>query len=305
MAVVTSDFLAGLFTNFRVIWEDAFLAASSMNTYDRYCTTVPSDTDTESYNWLSTVPKMKEWLDERQFEGLTQYNYSIKNKSFEVSIEVNREALEDDKYGMIRPRIAQLGQEAARYPAELAITTLAAGDAAACYDGANYFATTHSEESSGTQSNLLTGSGTTLSAFRTDFLAMRTAMRRFKDGKGRTMNLRPDLVIIPPELQDITEQLFNTNIIALSSGSQQSNILQGTADVMVDPYLTDVNDWYGLCTTQVLKPLIFQQRKAPEFVSLDNPTDVNAFLRKKFFYGVDSRFNVGYGIWQLAVKTTN
>ena len=62
MAVITSDFLAGLFTNFRVIWQDAFLAAAANNPYDRYCTVVPSGTDTESYNWLGTVPKMREWI---------------------------------------------------------------------------------------------------------------------------------------------------------------------------------------------------------------------------------------------------
>ncbi|MEM5789001.1 MAG: Mu-like prophage major head subunit gpT family protein, partial [Syntrophobacteraceae bacterium] len=35
-------------------------------------------------------------------------------------------------------------------------------------------------------------------------------------------------------------------------------------------------------------------------VSMDRPDDNEAFMRKKFRYGVDDRKNVGYGLWQLA-----
>lgn len=58
--------------------------------------------------------------------------------------------------------------------------------------------------------------------------------------------------------------------------------------------------WYLLDTRRALKPIIFQQRKAPNFVSLDRETDPNVFMKKEFLYGVDSRCNVGYGFWQQA-----
>jgi len=305
MAVVTSDFLAGLFTNFRVIWEDAFLAASSAVDYERYCTIVPSETDTESYNWLGTVPKMSEWIDQRNLQGLVPSTYSLKNKHYEASIEVDRDTLEDDKYNLIRPRIQQLGQEAARYPAELAVTALVAGGSTACYDGANFFSASHSEDGSGTQSNTNTGTGTTLAQVRADFISARTAMRRTKDGKARPMNLRPDLVIVPPDLEDVFEQLIHTNMIALSSGTQQSNVLLNAADIMVDSLLTDLNDWFLLCTRQPIKPLLFQWRKQPEFAAVNNPSDAEVFKTKKFAYGVDMRCSAGYGLWQMAQRITN
>lgn len=58
--------------------------------------------------------------------------------------------------------------------------------------------------------------------------------------------------------------------------------------------------WYLLDTTKMIKPFIFQQRTTPQLVRQDNPTDENAFLRKKYRYGVDYRGAVGYGLWQLA-----
>lgn len=58
--------------------------------------------------------------------------------------------------------------------------------------------------------------------------------------------------------------------------------------------------WYLLDCSRVLKPLIFQDRKKPQFVWKDQETDENVFNRREFVYGVDSRCNVGFGFWQQA-----
>lgn len=61
--------------------------------------------------------------------------------------------------------------------------------------------------------------------------------------------------------------------------------------------------WYLLDNSRALKPIIFQQRKAPTFVAKTAETDDNVFDRNEFLYGVDSRDNVGYGFWQLAYRS--
>lgn len=58
--------------------------------------------------------------------------------------------------------------------------------------------------------------------------------------------------------------------------------------------------WYVLDTSRVIKPLIFQDRKKPQFVAKDSVTDDNVFTANKLVYGVDSRNNAGYGFWQMA-----
>jgi phage major head subunit gpT-like protein len=58
--------------------------------------------------------------------------------------------------------------------------------------------------------------------------------------------------------------------------------------------------WFLLCTNRTVKPIIYQERKAPEFVNKDRPTDDNVFERREFVYGVDMRCNVGYGFPQMA-----
>lgn len=58
--------------------------------------------------------------------------------------------------------------------------------------------------------------------------------------------------------------------------------------------------WYLLDTSRVLKPIILQERKKPNFVAKTSETDENTFHRNEYVYGVDCRRNVGFGFWQLA-----
>jgi phage major head subunit gpT-like protein len=58
--------------------------------------------------------------------------------------------------------------------------------------------------------------------------------------------------------------------------------------------------WYLLDARRPLKPLIFQDRKSPEFVAKTALTDENVFNAGEFVYGVDCRRAAGFGFWQLA-----
>ncbi len=57
--------------------------------------------------------------------------------------------------------------------------------------------------------------------------------------------------------------------------------------------------WFLMDDTRPLKPVIFQKRKAPVFQAKDDPTDENVWRRKEFEYGVDARYNAGFGFWQF------
>ena len=46
--------------------------------------------------------------------------------------------------------------------------------------------------------------------------------------------------------------------------------------------------------------MIYQERKAANFVYKDKETDDNVFDQRRFVYGADTRCNVGYGLPQLA-----
>jgi len=58
--------------------------------------------------------------------------------------------------------------------------------------------------------------------------------------------------------------------------------------------------WFLLNTTRTVKPIIYQERKPPEFVTQDDPALQTVFQNRQFTYGVDMRCNVGYGFPQMA-----
>lgn len=69
----------------------------------------------------------------------------------------------------------------------------------------------------------------------------------------------------------------------------------------VSNYQAGAGEGWGLMVTnRAVKPVIYQENMKAKFVAMDNPDDPNVFMKKKFYYGVDGIWNVGYGLWQLA-----
>ena len=58
--------------------------------------------------------------------------------------------------------------------------------------------------------------------------------------------------------------------------------------------------WVLLDSSRLLKPIIYQERKPFQFVSLFQEDDPNVFHSKQYLFGVDGRCNVGYGFWQTS-----
>lgn len=104
---------------------------------------VPSSTGEEKYGWLGQTTKYREWIGDRQFQNLKQHDYTIKNKTFENTVAVPREAVDDDQYGVYSPLMQQLGQDAALHPDELVYGLLTAGFSTLCFDGQYFFDTDH------------------------------------------------------------------------------------------------------------------------------------------------------------------
>lgn len=154
--------LADAFRGFQLVYQGAFATAPSM--FDRVAFTVPSTGAEETYPWLGSMPRFREWIGDRVFNSLKTHGYTIKNKPFEVSIEVDRDHLEDDKLGIYTPMFSELGGQSKTHPDELVFAALAAGFSTPCYDGQYFFDTDHPVEladgTMGTWSNSGGGSGT-------------------------------------------------------------------------------------------------------------------------------------------------
>ena len=96
--IVNQQNLHGLDVAYSTAFNKAFSGVAPK--YQKLATVVPSTTASTNYKWLGQIPKMKEWIGEREIQSLSGYDYTIKNKKFELTVSVPREDIEDDQYGI-------------------------------------------------------------------------------------------------------------------------------------------------------------------------------------------------------------
>lgn len=160
--IINRSGLTTLFIAFKAAFQKQF--DGTPVDYDQITLTVTSTTNSEEYGWLGMTTRFREWIGDRVFQSIKTHGYTIKNKTYENSVEVSRDAIEDDQYGVYTPLVSQLGQDSKEHPAELVYGLLKAGFTTPCYDGQYFFDTDHpvldSAGNETTVSNSGGGSGT-------------------------------------------------------------------------------------------------------------------------------------------------
>ena len=310
MAVVSSDFLAGVLTQFRALFAREFSAAQALQGWQQFAMFQDSDGEQTTYEWFGTVPQMQDVShDQVSLQGLDEYNFSIANREFQAAIEVSRMALERDRLNLVTPRIAQLSGEAARHPGQLIFELLE--DNPNAYDGTSFFSDTRVIGESANIDNIVAGSGISVANIQLGLNAGRTAMRLFEDDRGRPMNLVPNAIMAPPALEGVIWQALNVE----SAGNQDRNVVPSSTtgvvtgrgySTIINPYLTDVNDWYMFhLGGPAMRPFVWQVEKRPVLESDTDPMSRENILKRKFLYSVYGRYNVGVTDPRLAMKISN
>lgn len=139
--IINPSNLALLKQGFNAAFKGAFGSAVPM--WDKIAMKVASSTGEEIYAWLGANTKLREWVGERVYQNLKVHGYTIKNKTFESTVSVPRESIDDDQYGVYTPLMAQMGQDARLHPDELLFGLIALGVSTTCYDGQYFFDTDH------------------------------------------------------------------------------------------------------------------------------------------------------------------
>lgn len=257
-------------------------------------TTVPSGSGKQDYKWLGSMPGMRKWIGEREIQNLASHGYTIENESFEMTVNVPRNDIEDDQYGVYAPLMSAMGESAAMYPDELVYGMLPLGFKEKCYDGKAFFAEDHEV------GELKFSNMTKEKLSHESYQRGRTSVMSVTNERGRGLGLVPDLLVVSPANESMGRQILEADLI-----NGTSNINKGTAKLHVEPLLAGhPNGWYLLTTNRFIKPLIYQEREKTKFASLTKDTDPNVFMRKEFIYGADGRGNAGFGLWQMAYGST-
>lgn len=139
--LVNSANLRTLYTGFSTAFLGGFTGVEAL--YTRVAQVVPSATRVNEYGWLGQLPRIREWIGDRVVQNLATQGYTIRNRSFESTIAVNRDDIEDDNLGIYSPLFTEFGRQSATFPDELVWSLLLAGFSTNCFDGQFFFDTDH------------------------------------------------------------------------------------------------------------------------------------------------------------------
>jgi phage major head subunit gpT-like protein len=294
--------LSAIYENARALFLDIY--NSTLPAYQTIAMEVESNTQTEVHTWLGAIPTVKEWVSERSIERLSAFEYAVVNRDWEMTIEIPRNAIEDDRIGQFRPVIEMMARQARNHPSMLVMQIFR--DNPVGYDNQPLFSTNHQEGQSGVQSNIVAGSGTTLAQIIDDLDQASARFASFKDDRGNPIMIagQPlDIthVMAPPALKGVFETIARAEMI-----QNTTNKWQGRIEVITNPYLTDANDWYALCLAHPFKPVLVQMRRPATIQDFDSEVAAyELFHRKRFLIGVDGRYAVAPAFWQTAIRVSN
>ncbi|MBM3457335.1 MAG: hypothetical protein FJX77_02200 [Armatimonadetes bacterium] len=309
MATVLGDLATGWSTAYRTVHEESYNTAiavqmaqlsgllTEIDLADHQGTTVTLD-------WLGAAPQMQTWVAEKKTRGFNRQTWSANVQNYSASTRIDLNVLRDARGNVYGGRIREMSENAARLPYNLISDLIVGGATALCYDGQYFFDTDHSEGDSGTQSNKLTGAGTSQANIETDFYAAYAALLGFKDDAGVAMAPSDFTPIVWIPVNATLDQRFST-LQGATVISQTSNVLANKFRIIRDPRLTDTNDWYMFRPSSGTAPFVWGWRETPNYEdNFDSGSD-EVFQTRIGTASVVARALATYGMWQSAVKVVN
>ncbi len=156
------EFYVGLSTRYQAGY-DSVVKGPNGEAWKDFTEIIPSNTSENLYGWLGSFPAMRKWIGERHIKKLRADSYRVANEPFESTVEVDRDALEDNQLGQYSALANMRGIMAAKHPSVLMFNALKNGASTNCYDGQFFFDTDHPKYNAdgtvSTWSNFIAGAG--------------------------------------------------------------------------------------------------------------------------------------------------
>jgi len=295
---ITPANIAGLYQSFNTIFNKALAAAQPQ--YNKIAMTVPSSTRQNAYVWLGAWPKMREFINDREFHKLEAFDYYIKNKKFETSIALPEEDIEDDVQGVYQPMVEAMAIVTKKHPDILTFDLLNNAFTAKGYDGETFISSDHESGSNASDEVLSFAPGGS-------YGKAKAALDRIVDTQGEPLfsGDEQDVLVVAPELEEKARTGLHADYISVGGGSTQDNPWKNSADLVKSPRIKSKTAWFIIRPFAGLMPLIYQTRRPVRFVTKNDPNVSDfTFMTGKYAFGADCRDNAGYGLHQLIFGST-
>lgn len=194
------------------------------------------------------------------------YKTTLTHEEYSRGFKVERKLMDDDQYGIISERPRGLAIAAARTREKHAAsifnnafsTSYLGGDSKPLCEDDHPLSPTHSSDTQDNEGALALSYDNVITTYR--------AMREFKDDREEMLTVRPDTLLVPPELAQTALEIFRT----VSNKPNTSDTVFNYANtflrnVIVWDYLTDANAWFLIDATLAKRHLLWIDRVPMEF----------------------------------------
>jgi phage major head subunit gpT-like protein len=311
---VTAANLAGINKSFQTRFNKA--RGNVTTFYKTLCMECPSSAGENVYGWLADLPQIGKVVGEYIKKRLQTLGYRLSNEKFGNIIEISRESIEDDQYGLYGNIAAANGRRAEQVPDIELIQLLCNAFSATKgkdYTGKAFFA---ADKKAHAKAKVAFTNLDTKKLSVANFQAAVASLTERVDAEGAPMFLAQDAanlwLVVTSDDQALAEQIVK--LPTLAGGAANPNYQK--AKLMILPGLktaaqssTVINDadalpWMLLDCSQEVKPFIFQNRTPFELTPNFSLTSDAAFNEDAFAWKTRGRLALGYGLPEYAYGST-
>jgi phage major head subunit gpT-like protein len=219
-----------------------------------------------------------------QYEDPVQmYDVIYTHVTYAKGFKIEKELFDDDQYNIMNKKPGALGR-AARRTEEVqgaALFNNAFATSQLGGDAKPLASTVHPRSDGGaSQSN---ASSTGLPLTETNYETVKLAMRRQLDDKGMKIDVMPNRILVPIDLEKTANIIFN------------SKLRSNTADNDLNPYLNELT----------VVPWIYLTSTTAYFLLDDDQSQINWFWREKTNFKQDDMFETDQALFKVRERFSN
>lgn len=223
-------------------------------------------------------------------DPVQQYDVLYTHLTYAKGFKISRELYDDDQYNVMNSKPKALGR-AARRTEEISAANVFNRAFNTSYVGGDakpLCSVSHPRADAGTAQSNASATGVTLT--EANYITLKLAMRKLLDHKGMKIDVRPDTVLIPVDLEHTANIIFGSN---LRSGTADNDLNPVKNDVKIVSWLYmdgSTTQWFLLDTEQTELKWFWRDRaefKQDEIFETDTAV-----------FKVRERFSNGFSAWE-------
>lgn len=221
------------------------------------------------------------------------YETTFTHKEYALGTSIRRKLWDDGRTGLIQRRARSLGHSFATTLATHASSVFSNAFSASYLggDGIALCADDHPNRPNDTGTEF-DNKGTSALSYAA-IISTLNAGKRLKDDRDNPFPVFYDTLLIPIELESTAIEILKAAALPGSADNDANALLASGLRVVVDPYLTDTNNWFMIDSKSSRDNLLWYWRVRPEF-ALDPSSDYNLVANYRGYM----RYSFGWDDWR-------